>query len=419
MSDFKMLIQGLPGADGINSITDVLSLFDGGTLNPILPEFLNALFGKILTEGFANRRYTSAFASLETQAQPFAKFNEDYHVNPAEKSDFDAQDFQAILTRRDADVKSVLLEINWKKRYQVTVDIDKLRQAFTSEAAFSDLINMMLSSLYDGAEIDKFRRQIALVSNLYKNNQINIVQSADVVDDVTAKSLVKKLRKAYLDFQIPSTQNNVWAKLNPGDTPVQTWSPAEDIIVITTTKVMTEVDVETLAGAFHMDKTDLMGRIFTVDKIDADGKVLALIADKRIFRATPKNQVFAPQFFNAGNLTSQAFYHVWFTYGIRAFANGLIVATDLPTVTSEGLRNTDATVAVGETNNIALKVTPAGANDALTAVSGTTAVAASPTITLGADGIYTMPVTGLTTGTTIITVSNAGGVIGTITVNVV
>lgn len=335
MSNFKSLINmlGINGLETVEQVSDLQMLVTDQSVNPILPQFLDALFGKIITEAISDGRYTNPFKIIEGDVQPYALYNEDYMINPELGADFDKEDFEGILTRKEENVKSVLGEINFRKYNKVTLDYEYLKGAFLNEQSFMRFINESIAKLKDGLEIKQFYTMRDLVASLYNQNQVKIITATKPTDLATSKAVLKILRQKVAEFTIPSADNNVWSTLNPTDTPALVYSKPEDLIIITTPETDANLDVEALATLFNIDKAEVSTRKFLVNNMPPE--FICGIFDKRMFGINTKLDLTAPQTFNANNLTYQFYYHVWKTYRIRPFANGVIIATAAPTPPAE------------------------------------------------------------------------------------
>ena len=122
-----------------------------------------------------------------------------------------------------------------------------------------------------------------------------------------------------------------------------------------------------------MDRADLLGRILTVDNFDSydddgnkifDGsKIVGMIADRSWFRIK-RQDMFMDSFYNPNNRSIQYYLNLIKMYNFSLFANGVIFATEQPSVTITGLSYDEASVEVddGDTLDVRVNVTPVTAN---------------------------------------------------------
>ena len=176
--------------------------------------------------------------------------------------------------------------------------------------------------------------------------------------------------------------------------------------------IRAKIDVNVLAEAFNMDRTELLGQIITVDNFDAydddgtkvyDGSnIVAMIADKAWFKIKTQD-FFMENFYNPNNRTMQYYLNVQKGYNMSLFANGVIFATDDPDVDSTAVEfiETSASVKAGEKITLHVKTTPFTANNALTYTSSATSYA-----TVGDQTGKYIEVTGVAAGSSTITVTD-------------
>src|SRR5699024_1594115 len=90
----------------------------------------------------------------------------------------------------------------------------------------------------------------------------------DITDEAKAKTFVALARQYFLDFQSPSSRFNAWEKCGGYGKPITTWTDPDRICFIIQNKYRSYLDVNVLASAFNMDKTELLGKIITVPDFD-------------------------------------------------------------------------------------------------------------------------------------------------------
>jgi hypothetical protein len=319
----------------------------------------------------------------------------------------------AVFFSVSVDTKVAYYRRNRKDMYTKTIAREALQGAFVSWDKFEGFIASITQSLYSGAYIDEFKYTKALVAGAYENNKA-IVEVVDAVtDDQTGKAFVKKARNLYKAMRFPSSNYNAYS-LNTGDNkPVVTWTEPSRIVFMVRADVMTEVDVEVLASAFNMDKTDFLGRVIEVDKFDDAGKVQAIIADEAFFQIYDNIFRF-DEFYNARVMAWNEYLHVWETFAICPFANAVILATEAPVVDATAIEadKATATVEAGEKVVVPFTVTPPNATTTVTASSSATSYA---TVEVKDK---TVEISGVAEGSATITLGAGEGVTDTISVTV-
>ena len=412
----------------IDSTTDI-----GKFAEPILSvpevynEFCNALVNRIVYTQFEIKSFRNPFVVLEGDRIPLGYAGQEIYVNPAKGRQYNANDFAGLLVKYEADVKVQYQAINSDLQYPVTFSRQQLKKAFTSWGDLEGFIYGLSNSLYNGAYIDEFKNTKNIIAGAYKDNKAVIQTVSAVSDEATAKAFVEKARELYLNFQLPSSDYNAWAKCGGEGRPVVTWTNPEDIVMIVRNSVRAKLDVNVLAEAFNMDKATLLGNILTVDNFDVyddegtkvyDGSaIVGMIADKSWFRIK-RQDMFMDSFYNANNRSIQYYLNLIKIYNFSLFANGVIFATSTPSVPIQSMKFAEGTavsVDKDDTKAVTVLTTPAWANASITYTSGSTS---KFTVAADSNNNKRAIITGVGSGTATLTATD-GTTSTTLTVTVV
>ena len=235
------------------------------------------------------------------------------------------------------------MHLNSDIQYPVTITRAKIVDAFTSWENLNRFVDSITNALYNGAYIDRFNMTKELVTSAYVGNNVQVKTITAVTSEATAKAFVKEARNLYKLFRFPSSNYNAWSKVGGYGRELLTWTNPEDIVFLIRADVSTELDVDVLASAFHMDKTDLMGRIIDVDNFDVyegDTKVLdgsnivGIMCDKSWFRIKTR-EITMDEFYNPNNRTWQFYLNDVRMYQYSLFANAVVFATEMPDVKAD------------------------------------------------------------------------------------
>ena len=409
----------------IDENTDIASF-----ANPIMEypvvynEFQDALVNKLVFTQFQMKSFRNPLVILEGDALPLGYGGENIYVNPAKGRQFNVNDFAGLLVRYEADVKVEYLTLNMDTQYCVTYTRQQLKKAFRSWGDLEEFINGLSNSLYNGAFIDEWRFTKQLVSSAYANNMIQYQTISAVSSADTAKAFVEKARELYLNFQTPSTSYNAWAKVGGAGRPITTWTNPEDIVILIRNDVRAKMDVEVLASAFNMDKTQLLGQMLSVDNFDVyddegtkvfDGSaIVGMIADKAWFKIR-RQEIFMDSFYNPNNRTVQYYLNLIKMYRFSLFANAMLFVTSAPEVIATAVKfagGATGSVVDGGTLVDTVITTPFQANGTLTVASS---AAGKATVSISGK---TVTITGVDEGSANITVTAAEGVTATKAVTV-
>lgn len=336
-------------------------------------KFIGALVNRIAYTKFEMDYFENPLRELANDILPLGSIGQDIYINPAHARVYDINDFAGLLAKYESDVKVEYNELNFDVQYPVTIIRKELEKAFTTWGDFENFLMGISQSLYNGAYIDDYNYTRRLITDAYYNNNVQM-ETFTIVDATTPtanelKGLVKRLRKAYLDFQAPSTNWNAWKKVGGYGHSIVSWSNPRDIVVFINNQFASDIDVEVLASAFNIEKSELLGRVYYVPDFDiknANGEVevdgsyiYAFICDRRWFKIRDK-AMFMDEFYNASNRSWQSFLNVIKSFNYSLFANGLMLVSAIPQVEATALDVTPKTLSlkVGESKTITIIPTP-------------------------------------------------------------
>ena len=397
----------------IDDSTDISAFAEPLFTYPVVyNEFCDVLVNKLVYSQFETMTFNNPLRVLDGDRIPLGYAGEHVYTNPANARGFNVNDFAGLLVKYEADVKVEYQTVNSDIQYCVTIARQQLKKAMTSWDNLANFITQLSNSLYNGAYIDFFRYTKNIIAGAFKENRAVYEKITAVTSEATAKAFVEKARELFLNFQLPSTEYNAWAKNGGEGRPITTWSRPEDIVLIIRNDIRSKIDVQSLASAFNVNYADFLGNVITVDNFDAydddgtkvyDGSdIVGMIADKSWFKIKTQD-MFMENFYNPNNRTMQYYLNVIRMYNMSLFANGVIFATDDPDVDSTAVEfiETSATVVAGEDIVLHVKTTPFTANNALTYTSSATTYA-----TVGDETGKYVTVTGVAAGSSTITVSD-------------
>lgn len=286
------------------------------TYNLLYNEFFPALFnkiGKTMIESklFKNKLARFKSGTIFTQQDVEEMFIE---MSKAEGK-YDRTGPNPLGRRTGPDVKVVYHRQNRQDYYAITIgDLDVVR-VFRSEASLDTFITGLFNSVYSGAEYDEYLAMKNLLATYDGYCDYGVAQ---ITDEASAKEFVKTVRKASQDMTFASD------KLNKAG--VMTWTPANKQVLFINKDVLAEVDVEVLAKAFNMGKTDIQVEIVTMDDFGALTDTYGLLVDESFFRVWDTLSKMEPQR-NAQGLFTNYFYHVHQILSLSPFKNAIRLTT--------------------------------------------------------------------------------------------
>ena len=287
------------------------------TYTMLYNEFCSALVNKIGKTILETRLFKNKLARFKTGALTTQQDVEEIFIEMAKaEGSYDKTGPNPLGRRNPPDVKVIYHRQNRQDYYAISIgDIDFLR-VFRSESTLDAFIAGLINSVYSGAEYDEYVAMKNLLATYdgYCNYGVKAI-----TDDSTAKQFVKTVRKASQDMTFASTEHNKAG--------VKTWTPVADQVLLVNKDVLAEVDVEVLAKAFNMGKTDIQVEIVSMDDFAGLENTYGLLIDKDFFRIWDTLSHMEPQR-NAQGLFTNYFYHVHQILSLSTFKNAVRFAVE-------------------------------------------------------------------------------------------
>lgn len=325
----EVYLNTLPSAteDNIQTISNILF---NDAYQPMLNEFVTNLINRIALTIVRNKSFSNPLAVFKKGSIPLGTDIQDIYENPAEAEAYEISNtaMAKLLTITDPDTHVAYYRRNRKDLYTKTISRENLQGAFVSWDKFSDYISAITTSLYSGNYISEFNYTKQLIDGAYDNNKVIVETVAKVEDEASAKAFVKKARALYNKLKFPSKDYNAYSKFSGAKGEITTWTDDNRVVMIVTSDVMAEVDVDVLAAAFNIDNAKFLGRVIEVDKFE-NPQIQAVICDEAWLQIYD-NILRFDEFYNARVMAWNEYLHAWGTFAICPFANAVVLATEQP-----------------------------------------------------------------------------------------
>lgn len=318
--------------------------------NSITNEFLPALVQLVAFPIFLSHMWTNRLSPLKKGNKPYGFDIEDIYTNPVNPTPYNPDDFSRILKGTKQDTISAFYRENRHDVFQKTITKDMLRGAFKDVVAFSEFIDTLIQTVYAGNEIEEYNLTKRALNECYDASMF-IEKSIDLSTANGIQTAVEDVKNAYEHFQFPSTKYNNYAVSSGTGTLAKVWTNPEDIIVIAKIDTINAIKVKYLAGVFNLSEVEFRDRLVLVDdfgwdeyEVDDDGvtgvlkehhnsNIAMVVCDSGLFQIYDTMEI-STEFFNAGNLATNYFLHVWQTYGMRPWANALVFIDETTSIES-------------------------------------------------------------------------------------
>lgn len=308
-----------------NNIEEVFNAIT--SYQPDFNAFNSALVNKIGISYFTRKdKFENPLASLKQGMMPFGTRVEEIYTGLVKAKVFDPENSATNVFKRNlGDVRTLYHEMNRQDKYDITISEEELKGAFSQEYGLSQLITRKYDSLFESDSLDEYTIMKELVSSLYTHGGFYPVIVDEVTDEASAKALVRQMRA------LSTKLTFIKDMYNPIKVPTRTLKNNQVVLISPETEAF--IDVEVLAVAFHMDKTELMGRIIVIDDFSSDSEkdmshVEAMIVDRDLWKVWDTLFKVA-DIYNPDGLYWNAFLHHWQIMSYSLFCNAVVFTTSI------------------------------------------------------------------------------------------
>lgn len=306
---------------------------------PNLNEFTDSLVNRVAFTIIQAKQFKNPLSVLKKGGIPYGQDIQEIYTNPALGGTYSANS-EDLLKVFDSDVKVAYYRLNRQAKFVKTIGLVDLQRAFISPQDLSMFVQSIVNSLTNGDEIEQFELTKNLMARAYEDGMLTEVNIYDaktegvLTDAERSKRLVKAIQTYSENIVFPSTAYNKFAsKKGGGVTPVKTWTPKSDQILILSTTAKTNMNVELLATAFNKSYLELDAMTLTVDDFIGE-PIFAILCDKSCFQIY-ENYYGMKSFDNADTLKQNYYLHHQQTYGFSLLANSIVFTYTPATVTLE------------------------------------------------------------------------------------
>ena len=368
--------------DYVPPITDVSQLKQIGTIIMDYPalqnQFLSALINRIGRVLISSRLYENPWARFKKGMMEYGETVEEIFADIAKPYQFDGSHTSPTtqFQKHIPDVRAAFHVMNYQKYYPVTIEEQKLRQAFLSADGVTNLIGEIVNTIYTAANYDEFLTMKYLLAKTILAGRMYPIEVA-AATAANAKDIVTTVKSNSNILEFPSR------KYNPAH--VFQHTPKSEQMIFINAKFDAVVDVNVLASAFNMDKAEFMGQRILIDSFGAldttrlnelfaddpsyvaltDAELTALdaipmaVVGEKFFMVFDNLNEFTESY-NGELLYWNYFYHQWKTFSTSPFENALVYVPTTPTVSSVTVTPETATVSANSSLQLTTVVATTG-----------------------------------------------------------
>lgn len=328
-------------------------------------EFLSALVNRIGMVLITSKMYQNPWSMFKKGTLEFGESIEEIFVNIAKPFQYDPEVAENKVFKREIpDVRTAFHVMNYQKFYKATIQQEQLRQAFLSWNGITDLIAKIVDAMYTGANYDEFQTMKYMLARKILNGQMKPV-TIPAVTEANMKSIVTNIKTVSNDFTFLNSNNNLAGVMNV--------TSKENQYLIVNTLFDATMDVNVLASAFNMDKTQFAGHKVLIDgfgnldtarlnelfaddptyttvsevEMQALNAIPAVMVDENFFMIFDNMYNFTEQY-NGEGLYWNYWYHTWKTFSTSPFSNNALFIPATPSVTSVAVNPATANASAGQ-----------------------------------------------------------------------
>lgn len=339
------------GSENLKNNIDLTSLSDNGneffqvmeTYSIVKNEFVDTLINKIIKTEFFDRAYKNPLEIFNKGKLDGGDTIEQIFVEMAEKKNYrehfagSSSEAEDLINTVKPKVKVNYIRKNFEYKWKVSVSEVDLQKAFKNKFGLTQLIQRIIQSAYTNMYYSRYEdMKNVLIKAGIKNsdgnttagllgdiNNLNASERTMVQDVSGIQDLCTKIKAFSDDLTFMKDKYN----LNK----VMTHTPKEDLVFFTTPLIKATIDVNVLAFAFNMDKTEIQNRIIIVDDLsfvksmdsEESKPCLGILADKNLIQYYTTLEKSAT-FNNGSTLNYNVFLHNHGLCGRTNFVNAVV-----------------------------------------------------------------------------------------------
>ncbi|MCU7526577.1 MAG: phage head protein, partial [Ignavibacteria bacterium] len=210
-------------------------------------------------------------------AMPQGRTIEEIFTDITQAKKYDPYDAESTVFKRQIpNVKTLFHERNRQEFYEQTVSDEQLKTAFTSWGNFENFVSSIINAIYNSAEVGEYEYMKLLIDNYFSKGYFTVVPVTAPTTATAASEFIKKVRATARKMTLPQGTRDY------NSLAVKTRTDMSDLHLIIDADLEAEVDVDVLAKAFNMDKTDFVGNVTVIDGFASSG-LEAVLVDKDWF----------------------------------------------------------------------------------------------------------------------------------------
>lgn len=251
---------------------------------------------------------------------------------------------------------------NRRDRYDITINRQELRTAFTDSMGLNKLVSAIMNVPMNSDEYDEYRIMLQLIAEYERTwGFFKHALTAAPTNEATGKEFLYQLRAYAKKLTFPTTTYN-----NGAIEDVPIFVNPNELVIFMTPETQAAIDVYTLASVFNLDKADIQQRIVIVDEFPIPNNNCVALLTTEDFFMCKDTEYETTSIYNPKTLSTNYFLHHWGIYSVSPFVPAIMftVGGESTTInkvaqTVTGIELTPATknVTAGDTVELTVNLT--------------------------------------------------------------
>lgn len=223
---------------------------------------------------------------------------------------------------QEPDVSAFYTQINSRRRYKTSISEIEARRILLGPDGIQNFIASVINGITAKAELDTTALMKQTMRDAVNSGNVLMKSVGDVKTPEDIRDFAAEARTDYA--------NIMWADSNIHYNSAGAVMPAlkENIVFVVTNRLMATMDVQIMASAFNMDKTDFLGHVVRINSF-GDDNIKAILCDKRAFQVYNQlNQL--KNFENGETLVTNYWLHVWKSFSFQQFYPAIAYVGNIP-----------------------------------------------------------------------------------------
>lgn len=311
--------------------------------------FINALINMVAKVSLKSAIFNNPYANLKKGYLEYGETVEEVFVEMAKAREFNVEKAESREFKRTLpDVKTAFHVMNYKAQYPITIQYEDLRQAVNNRDGVNRLVEKIQNSVYTGAEYDEFLLfKYVIIKAITKGKMYPV----SVGDGTDLKDAAVKFRSISNLLPFVTKKYNAFG--------VHTTTSKDNQHIFMDADFNAQFDVNVLADAFNMDKTDIKGKVHMIDdwttfdnerftEIVENTNSMDLVTDAELALMANVKAVLVDEewfqfydnlFFMTDKQVSSGLYwnyylNVWKTLSTSPFSNAVVFLSDDANITA-------------------------------------------------------------------------------------